>query len=409
VTVAASAARRVIVVGAGHGGGTFVALLRQSGFGGEVVLIGDEPDLPYQRPPLSKAFTGGTIEQALRDPDFYSEQDISTRLGESVVSIDRQERTILTSAGHTVAYDYLVLAPGAEARRLDVPGADLPGVQVLRSLDDARALRDGVTAGGPIAIVGGGYVGLEVAAVARAHGSSVTVIEREDRILARVASPTFSRIIEEHHAARGVTVLTGSQVTGFLGDDSGVRAVALSDGSEVACSLALVGVGAIARDQLGRSAGLTCEDGIVVDHCARTNDPAILAIGDVASRPLHGGGSMRLESIPSATEQAKQAVATIVGVEPHSIEVPWFWSDQFDLKIKIVGMLREPYTTVVRGDPSSGKFALIHHHIDKVVAVEAANRPGDFMAGKRMLADGHRFDPMLLADPDVELRTLVPG
>lgn len=387
-----------------------MSLLRQGGFSGDIVLIGEEAVLPYQRPPLSKAFIGGTLEQPLRDPAFYEEQNVSTRLDDPVVAIDRDARTVVTSTGAETGYDVLVLAPGAAARRLDVPGSHLAGVQLLRTLADARAVRDGVEAGGPVVIVGGGYVGLEVAAVARAYGAKVTVVEREGRILARVSSPTFSDIIERYHRDRGTTFFTGAQVTAFLGSDGRVNAVILDDGTELPCSLALVGVGAVARDELARRIGLECADGILVDDGARTSDPAILAIGDATCRPVHDGSDrMRLESIPSATEQARQAVASIIGSDPRPIEVPWFWSDQFDLKVKIAGIVREPYETILRGDPESGVFALIHHHDGRVVAVETANASGEFMAGKRFLAHRTLIDPVKLADPKIALKTLVPA
>jgi 3-phenylpropionate/trans-cinnamate dioxygenase ferredoxin reductase subunit len=403
----AAIVRRVVVVGAGHAGGTFVGLLRQAGYAGEVVLVGEEPDPPYHRPPLSKAFVSGKLEQWLRDPAFYAEQDITMSLDESVESIDTAGHRVLTSIGRRVEYDVLVLATGASPRTLPIPGSRLKGVMTLRTLTDARRLRDAVTAGGAVAVIGGGSVGLEVAAAARANGVAVTVVEREDRVLSRVASPTLSKVLEEHHRSRGTTVLTGALIAAFEGNGTRLRRVLLDDGTTVACDAAVVGVGAVPRDALAAAAGLCCEGGIVVDGGARTSDPSVLAIGDVTVRARPGGVDLiRLESIPSAVEQARQAVATIMGQTPVDAEVPWFWSDQFDLRLKIAGVVREPYTTVVRGDAGSGRFALFHHDDGALVAVESANSPADFMAGKRLLTDARKVDPLQLADPDVPLRSL---
>ena len=407
-------ASRVVVVGAGHAGGTFTALIRQAGFTGEVVVLGDEPDPPYHRPPLSKEFLRGPIEKWLRDPRFYVEHDVTLRLGETVIRIDRHARRVATARGDALTYDYLVIATGAAPRQLAVTGAGLNGVQALRSLADGRMLRDRVADGASVAVVGGGYIGLEVAAAAREHGARTTVIEREGRVLPRVASPALSRILERYHAARGTAILTRTQALAFLGARGQLRALVVSgaDGTEreVGCDVAVVGIGAAPRDELARDAGLACDGGIVVDDSARTADPRILAIGDVTSRPVPGaGGRMRLESIASGVEQAGQAVAAIMGLTPGRPEVPWFWSDQFGLKLKIAGVLRGRYQTVRRGSPADGRFALFHHRDGLVTAVETANSPADFMAGRRMLAARQPVDPARLADPAVGLRELIPA
>jgi 3-phenylpropionate/trans-cinnamate dioxygenase ferredoxin reductase component len=404
---------RVVIVGAGHAGGTFAALARQAGFTGEVIVFGDEPYPPYHRPPLSKEFLRGPVEKWLRDSRFYAEQDVTLRLGEAVAGIDSAAGAIATVSGETCGYDHLVIATGAAPRRLAVPGGELDGVLRLRSLDDGRALRRRIADGAAVMVVGGGYVGLEVAAAAREHGARTTVIERERRVLARVASPALSAIIEGYHAARGTAILTGCHVSAFQGSHGRLRQaiVATDDGSErqVPADVAVVGVGVVPRDELARRAGLRCDDGIVVDESARTSDPRILAIGDVTSRPVHGTGDrMRLESIPSAVEQAGQAVAAIMGTDPREPEVPWFWSDQFDMKLKIAGILRGWYETVSRGRPGDGRFALFHHRDGLITAVETANSPADFMAGRRMLAARQPVDPARLADPSVGLRELTP-
>ncbi|KAA9164523.1 ferredoxin reductase [Amycolatopsis acidicola] len=394
----------MLVVGAGHAGAGVAGLLRQAGHTGPVELFGDELDLPYHRPPLSKKFAEGELEQWLRPAEFYREQDITVRLGEHVTAVEPAKRLVRTDSGAVHGYDHLVLATGARPRPLPVPGAELAGVMSLRTLADARILRKCVEERRRLVIIGGGYIGLEVAAVARANDIEVTVVEREERVLARVASARLSAILAGYHRNRGTRILTGAGVGRLAGEDGQVRAVVLDDGSALPCEAVLVGVGAIPRDELAAAAGLRCAQGVVVDSHARTSDPRILAIGDVTRRPLRTGSLARLESIPSATEQARQAVATILGTAPVPAEVPWFWSDQFGLKLKIAGLVPPDPGTVVRGDPATGRFALFHHLGGAVTAVESANSPAEFMAGRKFIAAGTRIDPVRLADPSVPLR-----
>lgn len=405
-----AAAGRVLVVGGGTAASTFAGLLRQSGHTGEVVVVGSERHLPYHRPPLSKKFGEPlTGPQAwLRDAEFYDDQRITMCLDETVTELDTGAFTVTTDRGRVMSYDTVVLATGARPRQLSVPGAHLRGVLSLRTLDDAQLLRDAVLAGSGMVVVGGGYIGLEVASVARSHGLSVAVLERESRLLARVASPTFGGMLEERHRQRGTRVLTSTQVVAIEGDQGRVRRVYLDDDSCVAADLVVVGVGASPCDELARAAGITCapSGGIVVDEAARTSAPGVLAIGDATVRPRLGGAPMRLESIPSATEQAKQAVATLSGTTPSACEVPWFWSDQLDLKIKIAGILGPDYDTTVRGDAEGDSIALLHHHDGLPVAVETANANADFMAARRILAAGVAVDPRRWSDRDVPLREL---
>jgi len=397
--------RRVVVVGAGHGGGTAAAVLRQQGFDGEVVLIGDEPVGPYHRPPLSKSLLKGELEQPLHPHAFYAEHRIELRTRTRVAAIDRDARVVRLADCSTVEYDVLILATGARARRLDVPGIDLEKVYELRTVTHARILQDVLTPGRQLAIVGGGWIGLEVAASARSAGIDVTVIEREERLLARVASEELSRHLTAYHEARGTLILTSAQVTGL---EPGVRrlvgSVVLADGRTVACDRALVGIGAVADDELARSAGLRCEDGVVVESSACTADPRIYAVGDMTRRPVSfHDGLVRLESIPSAVEQARQAVAAILGKPAPAPEVPWFWSDQFDLKLQIAGLLRDTDTATVRADPAANRLAVFHTKAGRLVAVEAVNAPADFMAGKQMIRDGVELDLKALADGSVAL------
>ncbi|QTJ67300.1 FAD-dependent oxidoreductase [Rhodococcus sp. ZPP] len=399
----------VVIVGAGHAGGTLAGMLRQQKFDGRIVLCGDETHPPYHRPPLSKKYADDEFVQWLRPEAFYADNAIETLLGDPVVGIDRDARTATTASGSVLEYTTLVLATGAAPRTLTLPGSDLEGVLSLRTLADATLLRDAVHTGSALVIIGGGYVGLEVAASARARGCDVTVIEREDRVLARVASPELSSVLTAFHRDRGTRIITGAEVREISGTDGRVNGVALGDGTEIPCDMVLVGVGAIPNDALARESGIECLAGIVVDGSAHTSDPDVLAIGDVTYR-LHDtlGKMVRLESIPSAVEQAKQAAAVIMEAPLPPHEVPWFWSDQFDLKMKMAGMVGPDTRAVLRGNPSESSFALFHLNTDGIpVAVETVNAAAEFMAGKKFISNRTKIDPAALADPVISLREAV--
>ena len=403
--------RRIVIVGAGHGGGTAASLLRQQGFTGEVILIGAEPVGPYHRPPLSKSLMKGELEQPLLPQAFYREQGIDLRVGVGVASIDRQAHELRLRDGDSLTYDVLILATGAKARRLPVPGVELEKVYELRTIAHARVLHDVLTPNRHLAIVGGGWIGLEVAASAVAAGVEVTVIEREERLLARVASPELSRHLTDYHLRQGTKILTSAQVAGIVGNGRGaVQAVELGDGQTIPCDRVLIGVGAVADDELARAAGLRCEDGVVVDSRGATDDPRVFAVGDMTRRPvaLHEG-LLRVESIPSALEQARQAVACILGEPEPAPEVPWFWSDQFDLKLQIAGLLRGSDGSVVRADPGIGKLAIFHLRGDRLVAVEGVNAAAEFMVGKTLIRDQVALDLERLADPQTPLDEVARG
>jgi 3-phenylpropionate/trans-cinnamate dioxygenase ferredoxin reductase subunit len=402
----------VAIVGGGHGGGNAAALLRQHAFDGEVILIGDEPELPYDRPPLSKDYLAGKIDREqvnLFPATFYQEQDITLRTGQRVAAVNPAQKDIVLDGGDRIAYDDLILATGAAARTLRIPGGQLRGVHTLRTVADSVELRTAIRPGARVAIVGGGYIGLEVAASAILRQAQVTVLEREGRVLARVGSPALSEFLSHYHDARGVTVLTSVDVVSFEDDGTGsIGAVRLSNGDAVPCEAVVVGVGAVPRDELALAAGLRCDNGVLVDDCARTSEPAIYAIGDMTRRPLHyRTGSFRLESIPSTVEQARRAIATILGKPAPRPEIPWFWSDQFDLKLQIVGLLDDADRTVVRGDTSGEKFAVFHLLDNKIRAVEAVNRPADFMLARRLIDRATDVDPDRLGDESFSLRQLV--
>ena len=396
--------KKLLIIGAGHAGGSVAALLRQYGFEGSIVLAGEETAPPYQRPPLSKAWLKGEAELEtllLRPESFYAEQGIELRTGVTAVAIDAAARTVTFADGTVETYDTLILATGSTARKLTIPGADRPELIELRTLQDAERLKTALGPGKRLAVVGGGYVGLEAAASARALGAEVVVIERMDRVLQRVASEPLSAFFTARHRANGVEIRTGVEVTGF--EAEGVR---LADGELITADAVLVGVGAMACEALALTAGLTCDNGVVVDETARTSDPHIHAIGDMTLRPISAleGRVMRLESVPNALEQARQAAAAITGRPAPAPEVPWFWSDQYDIKLQIAGLPFDADRQVVRGDPAGGRFAVFHLKGDRIVCVEAVNAPPEFMAGKQMIARGTAVDAGKLADTDVSMK-----
>ncbi len=403
-----SHATRVVIVGAGHAGGSVAGFLRQYGFEGPITLIGNEPIPPYQRPPLSKAWLKGEADAdslQLKDPAWWADNGCTLRLSQTATAIDRQNKTV-TVAGETIPYDALVIATGSRARSLPIPGADLDGVLALRTAADAEQLKGRLGPGKRLAVIGGGYVGLEAAASAMALGGAATIIEREPRVLARVASEPLSAFYQAAHARRGVEVLTSASVTALEGDGT-VSAVVLADGRRIECDVALVGVGAIANTELAEAAGLDCRDGVLVDAAARTSDPAIWAAGDVTRRPggLYGG-DIRFESVPNALEQAKQAASAIAGRDQPPPEVPWFWSDQFDLKLQMAGLATDADRQVVRGNPATESFAVFHLKGDLIRCVEAVNAPPEFMGGRMMIGRETPVDAEKLADPAVGMKAV---
>ena len=393
----------VLILGAGHAGGTAAALLRQAGFEGGIVLVGEEQLPPYQRPPLSKAWLKGEADSGsllLRPAGFYEKSGITLRLSVRATQIDRQGKAVVLGSGERLAYDKLIIATGARARRLPLPGADCTALYELRNVADADRLKTVLGHAKRIAVVGGGYIGLEVAASARALGVEAVILEREARVLARVANPALSEFFTAYHRARGVEILTGVDIAAF--ESGGVR---LGNGRLIPSDCTLVGVGAIPNDHLARAAGLKCEQGVCVDLAARTSDVDIYAIGDVAWRPVPlYDRSVRLESVPNATEQARQAVADITGQPAPAAEVPWFWSDQFDLKLQIAGLVFGGETVVMRGDPATAKFALFHLRGDVIQAVEAVNSAPEFVVGRQLIGRRQPVEPRRLADPAVPMK-----
>ena len=400
--------QHVVIVGAGHAGGSAAAILRQFGHAGPITLIGDEPIAPYQRPPLSKAWLKGEADAtslALRPLAFYGENAIDFRPNVTATGLERSARRVHLSSGETLTYDFLILATGARPIPLAVEGADLAGVMFLRTAADAEALKAEVGPGRRLIVVGGGYIGLEVAASGRALGAEVVVVEREPRLLARVACETLSTFFRDYHEKNGVRFELGAEVAGYVGADGRVSGVRLKDGRVLEGDAVVVGVGAHPNDELARDAGLETARGVVVDLEARTADPAVFAIGDVAHRPMPIYDRMfRMESVPNALEQAKQAASAITGRPAPAPETPWQWSDQYDLKLQIAGYAFDVDDIVVRGDPAAGRFAVFHLNGDLVQAVEAINAPPEFMMGKQLIGKRTPVDKAKLADTAVSMK-----
>ena len=395
---------RTVILGAGHAGGSAAAFLRQYGYEGEIVLIGDEALPPYQRPPLSKAWLKGEADAeslSLRPLEFYAEAGIDLRLSTTAANLDRQNKRVQLSNGETLSYDHLILATGSKPRPFPIEGGDHPDLLMLRTTVDAERLKAALQPEAHLILIGAGYVGLEAAASAIALGAKATVIEREARVLARVASEPLSRYFTRLHQDKGVALITKAEVLKIKDG----KTVHLSDGQVLTGDAVLVGIGALAADDLAREAGLSCGNGIVVDHEARTNDPAIFAIGYCAHRPLpHSSSQGRLESVPSALEMAKQAAAAITGHKAPVVEVPWFWSDQYDTKLQIAGLSAGADQVLVRGDENSSSFAVFHLKGDKIVSVEAVNSPADFMGGKLLIAKKTPVDVTKLSDPSHSIK-----
>jgi 3-phenylpropionate/trans-cinnamate dioxygenase ferredoxin reductase subunit len=400
---------QLIVVGAGHAAGQVVATLKQKKYPGRILLVGDERWYPYQRPPLSKKFLAGELAAErlyFKPAAFYDDPRIDVRLGTRVLAIDRGGRTVATDDGAGLHYDTLVLATGSRVRRLEIPGNDLAGVHYLRSIDDVNGLRPELDGGGRVVIIGAGYIGLEVAAVARQLGNEVAVVEMAERVMSRVVSPELSAFYQDVHRARGVNLRLSTGVKRIVGRDR-VDGVELSSGEVVPADSVVIGIGILPNVELAEAAGLAVDDGIVVDDHCRTADPAIFAVGDCTRHPnAILGRDLRLESVHNALEQAKTAAANICGEDVCYAQVPWFWSDQYDLKLQIAGLSQGYDQVVMRGDRESGSFACLYLRDGALIAVDAVNSPKEFMQSKALIAAHARIDPALLADKRVELKEM---
>lgn len=397
-----------VIVGGGQAGFQAAASLRAGGYALPIRIVAEEPHPPYQRPPLSKSHLLGKTDGPplfYRQPGFYAAQRIELVLGDAVVAVDRAARRVALASGSRLAYDHLVLATGARVRRLPVEGAEQDGVLYLRTLDEADTLRARLLAAERVVVIGGGFIGLEVAAAARMLGKPVTVVELADRLMGRVVAPVISEHYRLLHAGRGVEVLLAARPARLEGAGGRVGAVVMEDGSRLVADLVVVGIGVLPSQELAAEAGLACSNGVIVDEHARTSDPAILAAGDCARHPNRfARGMIRLESVQNAVDQARAAAATILGQDQPYDTPPWFWTDQYDVKLQMVGISQGHDASVVRGDPASGRFSVFYFAGGRLLAIDSVNRPGDHLAGRRLLAAGTRLSPAEAGDERFDLK-----
>lgn len=411
-----AASSTAIIIGAGHAGGELAIALRNEGWEGRILLLGEEAHLPYHRPPLSKAYLAGSVEKsslAIRPLAAYERANVEFMPGVRVVRIDRANQRLELADGSQLAYDKLAIATGGRPRPLSVPNAAVAercaNFHYLRTLDDVEQIRAQLAAGKRLAIVGGGYIGLEVAASAVAQGLQVTVLEALPRVLQRVTAAELSAYYERKHREAGVDIRTGVQVADLEVTGDAVTAVLCADGSRLAADLVVVGIGLLANTELAAEAGLQVDNGILVDEHAQTSDPHIYAAGDCTNHPnALLGRRLRLESVPNALEQSRVAAANMAGKAKTYASVPWFWSDQYELKLKMVGLAEGFERLVLRGDPATDSFSAFYLKGDKVLAADTVNRPQDFIAAKRLVAEGIAVTDAQLADDSRPLKELLP-
>jgi 3-phenylpropionate/trans-cinnamate dioxygenase ferredoxin reductase subunit len=397
----------ILIIGGGQAGAQAIDTLRREGFEGRIVLVGEEAELPYQRPPLSKKFLSGELlpeRLPFRHRGFYDEHRIELKLGVRAERVDPVARRVTLSSGEELVYDRLLLCLGAVSRLLTCPGADLPGVHYLRGIGDVPAIQAGLTPGARVVIIGGGYIGLETAATARKMGCDVTVLEMADRVMNRVVASNVSEYFAQAHRAQGVRLVCNARVVRLTGRHR-VERVVCADGGSHEADLLVVGVGALANSRLAGEAGLACDNGIVVDEYCRTSDAAIFAAGDCTNHPsLRFEMRVRLESVDNAFEQAKAAALNLLGRPFVHDRVPWFWSDQYDHKLLIVGLSQGHDLMVTRGDPGTHSFSVCYLKGGELQAVEAINNPRDYMAARKLIAERSRPDINRLADPKIALK-----
>ena len=397
-----------IIAGAGHAGGQTAISLRQAGYEGRIVVCGAEPVPPYQRPPLSKKYLSGelALERVfLRPESFWSRNDVELRLGNAIREIDPDRRAVVLEDGESLAFTDLVIATGSRPRRLDAPGSDLGNIFYLRSLEDADAIGNALVPGRRLVVVGGGYIGLEIASTAKGLGLEVCVVEAADRILGRVTAPEMSDYYTRAHRARGVDVRLSTALTSFEGNGT-VRGVDCAV-ETIPADVVVIGIGIVPEVELAASAGLRCDDGIVVDERCATSADHVYAVGDCTRHPNSIlGRSLRLESVHNALEQARTAASNISGTPMKYEQVPWFWSDQFDLKLQMVGMSQGYDTIVQRGSMDADDFAMFYLKEGVLIAVDAVNRPREFMACRKLVPQHPCIDPEKLADESIPMQEM---
>jgi 3-phenylpropionate/trans-cinnamate dioxygenase ferredoxin reductase subunit len=401
--------RNVVIIGAGQAGLHTAQSLRKRGYAGHIAMLGDEGYAPYQRPPLSKAFLKGAMEErrlAFKPETFYRDQSIELHVSAATEAIDPDEREVRCADGKVFEYDRLIVATGATPLPIPVPGASLDGVFMLRGLDDSKSIRTALVGAARVVVIGGGYIGLEAASAARQLGHEVTVLERLPRLLPRVTTAPISAFYLDLHREHGVDVRLGSTVVGIEGDGC-VSAVRLESGDQISAEVVLVGIGVRPNQDLAEAAGIQCDDGILVDAECRTSREGVYAAGDCARSRLPDGTTQRLESVHNALVQGEHIAADLVGDPSPAFDPPWFWSDQYDVKLQTVGLFRHDDDILVRGDTSAKKFSALYFRDDELVALDCVNDPLSFMSGKQILKKGivvHRDD---LSDPEVVLKEFV--
>ena len=400
---------KIVIAGAGHAAGQVVATLRQQNFEGQILLVGDESYLPYQRPPLSKGFLAGKMSAErlhLKADNFYDDQQIEVKLQTRITAIDRENKTLKIEDGEDITYDKLVLALGSRARELPVEGAKLKSVYYLRSIEDVERIRPEMDVGRRLVIIGAGYIGLEAAAVARSLGLDVTVIEMADRVMSRVVSPEISDFYQIEHTSKGVKLRLSTDVSALRGKKR-VKRVEITGGEEIRADFVIVAVGILPNTELAEQAGLEVRDGIFVDDQCMTSDKDIYAVGDCTSHPNDiYGRRLRLESVHNAVEQAKTAANNLCGIETHYSQVPWFWSDQYDLKLQIAGLSEGYDDVVIRGNPADRSFACLYLKDNRLIAVDAVNAPKDFVQSKALIAAHTVLPADKLADSATSLKDI---
>ena len=393
----------VLIVGAGQAATTAAATLRQCKFAGSVAIVGDEALIPYQRPPLSKGYLKGEVPAErlwLKPESWYSDQEVTLMIGATAVAIDRDGKSVDLADGRTLGYDRLIIATGAEPIALPLPGAELAGVHLLRSVADIDRMQPAASSGATVTIVGAGYIGLEAAAALKTMGLEVRVLERAHRILQRVTSSILSDYFRQLHTGHGVDIQENVRVSGFDGLDGSVSAVQIEGRDALASDFVLVGVGVRPRLAVAEAAGIECGNGIIVDRECRTSDADVYAIGDCAEREISPYGYRgRLESVHNAIEQGKRAALSIAGRPAPPPECPWFWSDQFDTKLQIAGLSTGHDGVVVRGSTDERSFAVFYLRDERLIAVDAINSPREFAGSKALIMAGERIERSILADP----------
>jgi len=399
----------IVIIGGGHGGSQIAASLREKGHDGPVTLVTDENEIPYQRPPLSKAYLKepGHDLLPLRPQSFYDKNGITLRLGSTATGIDRRAKTIALIGGETLPYEKLAIAVGSRPRVPQIAGLDLDGVFYLRNANDARWLRSRLSDAQAVVIVGGGFIGLEIAATARHLGKAVTVLEAADRLMGRVVHPHISTHFLNLHQGWGSDIRFKTPVGAILGEDGKVAAVATATGERIAADVVVIGIGIVPNIEMAGAAGLAIDNGILVDEVMATSDPDIVAIGDCVSFDHWGlKRRVRLESVQNAVDQGKTAAATLVGKREPFRAVPWFWSDQGDVKLQMVGLSVDASQSVLRGRPENGAFSVFHFAGDRLVAIDSVNRPADHMVGRRLIGAGISPAPEVVADENADLKAL---